>query len=57
MNVPSDVAKPLLKRIEIKEKSVKSYIRDVVRKNLPNSGQIPFDVKTFERMSNAATLH
>lgn len=56
MNVPSDVVEAFVKtNKELREKNVKT-IRDVVRKNLPNSGQIQFDVKTFERMSNAATF-
>ena len=56
MNVPSDIVEAFVKtNRELREKNVKA-IRDVVRKNLPNSGQIQFDVKTFERMSNAATF-
>lgn len=56
MNVPSDTIEAFVKtNRELREKNVKT-IKEVVRKNLANSGKIPFDVKTFTRMSNAATF-
>ncbi|WP_153802288.1 M23 family metallopeptidase, partial [Arcobacter venerupis] len=54
--VPSDTIEAFVKtNKELREKNVKT-IKDVVRKNLANSGKIPFDVKTFVRMPNAATF-
>ena len=56
MNVPSDIVEAFVKtNKELREKNVKT-IRDVSKKNLANSALIPFDVKTFVRMSNAATF-
>jgi len=56
MTVPSDTIEAFVKtNKELREKNVKT-IKDVVRKNLANSGKIPFDVKTFVRMPNAATF-
>ena len=56
MNVPSDIVEAFVKTSkELREKNVKT-IRDVSKKNLANSALIPFDVKTFVRMSNAATF-
>lgn len=56
MNVPSDIVEAFVKtNKELREKNVKT-IRDVSKKNLANSALIPFDVKTFVRMANAATF-
>lgn len=56
MNVPEGITETFVKvNKEVREKNVKT-IREVVRKNLENSGKIPFDVKTFIRMPNAATF-
>jgi len=40
---------------EVRQKNV-ATIREVVRKNLASSALIPFDVKPFERLANAATF-
>lgn len=56
MTIPSNVVDTFVKaNKELREKNVKT-IRDVSKKNLASSGQIPFDVKTFVRMTNAATF-
>lgn len=56
VTVPTDTIEAFVKtNRELREKNVKT-IREVVKKNLANSGKIPFDVKTFTRMTNAATF-
>jgi murein DD-endopeptidase MepM/ murein hydrolase activator NlpD len=56
MNVPEGITETFVKvNKEVREKNVKT-IREVVRKNLENSGKMNFDVKTFIRMPNAATF-
>ena len=56
MNVPEGITETFVKvNKEVREKNVKT-IREVVRKNLENSGKMSFDVKTFIRMPNAATF-
>ena len=56
MTVPNEITEIFVKaNKELREKNVKT-IREVVKKNLENSGKIPFDVKTFVRMQNAATF-
>jgi murein DD-endopeptidase MepM/ murein hydrolase activator NlpD len=56
MSVPSGIVEAFVKtNKELREKNVKT-IREVVRKNLQNSATIPFEVKTFVRMANAATF-
>jgi murein DD-endopeptidase MepM/ murein hydrolase activator NlpD len=56
MTIPNEIPEIFVKaNKELREKNVKT-IRDVVKKNLQNSGKIPFDVKTFVRMTNAATF-
>lgn len=56
MTVPSNIVETFVKtNKELREKNVKT-IRDVSKKNLSNSANIPFDVKTFVRMTNAATF-
>jgi murein DD-endopeptidase MepM/ murein hydrolase activator NlpD len=56
MNVPEGITETFVKvNKEVREKNVKT-IREVVKKNLENSGKMTFDVKTFIRMPNAATF-
>lgn len=56
ITIPNEIPEIFVKaNKELREKNVKT-IRDVVKKNLQNSGKIPFDVKTFVRMINAATF-
>ena len=56
ITIPNEIPEIFVKaNKELREKNVKT-IRDVVKKNLQNSGKIPFDVKTFVRMTNAATF-
>jgi murein DD-endopeptidase MepM/ murein hydrolase activator NlpD len=56
MNVPTDAVDIFIKtNKELREKNVKT-IREVVRKNLSNNKNTSFDLKTFERLSNAATF-
>lgn len=56
MTIPNEIPEIFVKaNKELREKNVKT-IREVCRKNLENSGKIPFDVKTFVRMQNAATF-
>lgn len=56
VTVPTDTIEAFVKtNRELREKNVKT-IREVVKKNLANSRKIPFDVKTFTRMTNAATF-
>ena len=56
MNVPADIVDIFIKtNKELREKNVNT-IREVVRKNLSNNKDVSFDLKTFERLSNAATF-
>jgi len=56
MTIPNETTEIFIKaNKELREKNVKT-IREVSKKNLENSGKIPFDVKTFIRMQNAATF-
>ena len=56
MTIPNEVSEIFVKaNKELREKNVKA-IREVSKKNLAASGKIPFDVKTFVRMQNAATF-
>ena len=56
MTIPNEIPEIFVKaNKELREKNVKT-IREVSKKNLENSGKIPFDVKTFVRMQNAATF-
>ena len=56
MTIPNDISEIFVKaNKELREKNVKT-IREVSQKNLANSAIIPFDVKTFVRMTNAATF-
>jgi murein DD-endopeptidase MepM/ murein hydrolase activator NlpD len=56
MQVPDGVVEAFVKtNKDLRAKNVNT-IKEVVRKNLSGSAQIPFDVKTFVRMPNAATF-
>jgi murein DD-endopeptidase MepM/ murein hydrolase activator NlpD len=56
ITIPDSVTETFVKvNKDVREKNVKA-IRDVVKKNLEASGKIPFEVKTFVRMTNAATF-
>ncbi len=56
MTIPNEIPEIFVKaNKELREKNVKT-IREVSKKNLENSGKIPFEVKTFVRMQNAATF-
>lgn len=56
MSIPEGTADIFVKvNKDVREKNVKT-IREIVKKNLEASGRIPFDVKTFVRMTNAATF-
>lgn len=56
MSIPEGIADIFVKvNKDVREKNVKT-IREIVKKNLEASGRIPFDVKTFVRMTNAATF-
>jgi len=56
MTIPNETSEIFIKvNKEVREKNVKA-IREISKKNLENSGKIPFDVKTFIRMTNAATF-
>ena len=56
MTIPDNIVDIFVKaNKELREKNVKT-IREVSKKNLENSGKIPFEVKTFVRMTNAATF-
>ncbi|QEZ89867.1 zinc metallopeptidase, M23 family [Aliarcobacter cibarius] len=55
-NVPNSTVDAFVKaNKELREKNLKT-IRDVTRKNFANSNEIPFELKTFVRMTNAATF-
>ena len=56
ITIPDSITETFVKvNKDVREKNVKA-IRDVVKKNLEASGKIPFEVKTFVRMTNAATF-
>ena len=56
ITIPDGVTETFVKvNKEVRERNVKT-IKEVVKKNLEASGKIPFEVKTFVRMSNAATF-
>lgn len=56
MNVPSSIVETFVKtNKELREKNLQT-IKDVVKKNLPNAANNPFDVKPFIRLPNAATF-
>ena len=56
MTIPDNIVDIFVKaNKELREKNVKT-IREVSKKNLENSGKIPFEVKTFVRVTNAATF-
>lgn len=56
ITIPDSITETFVKvNKDVREKNVKA-IRDVVKKNLEASGRIPFEVKTFVRMTNAATF-
>ena len=56
MSIPEGISDIFVKvNKDVREKNVKT-IREIVKKNLEASGRIPFDVKTFVRMTNAATF-
>ncbi len=54
--VPDSIVEAFVKtNKDLRAKNLKT-IRDVTRKNFINSSEIPFDLKTFTRMTNAATF-
>ena len=56
MNVPSSIVETFVKtNKELREKNLQT-IKEVVKKNLPNAADNPFDVKPFIRLPNAATF-
>ena len=56
MNVPSSIVETFVKtNKELREKNLQT-IKEVVKKNLPNAANNPFDVKPFIRLPNAATF-
>jgi murein DD-endopeptidase MepM/ murein hydrolase activator NlpD len=56
MNIPNDAIDIFLKtNKELREKNIKT-IRDVVRKNFSNNLTTSFDLKTFLRLDNSATV-
>ncbi len=55
-SVPDSIVEAFVKtNKDLRAKNLKT-MRDVVRKNFVNSSEIPFDLKTFVRMTNAATF-
>lgn len=56
ITIPEGITETFIKvNKDVREKNVKT-IKEVVKKNLEASGKIPFEVKTFVRMTNAATF-
>jgi len=56
MNVPSSIVETFVKtNKELREKNLQT-IKEVVKKNLPNAADNPFDLKPFIRLPNAATF-
>jgi murein DD-endopeptidase MepM/ murein hydrolase activator NlpD len=56
LTIPEGITETFIKvNKDVREKNVKT-IKEVVKKNLEASGKIPFEVKTFVRMTNAATF-
>ena len=56
MNVPSSIVETFVKtNKELREKNLQT-IKEVVKKNLPNAADNPFDVKPFIRLPYAATF-